>query len=172
MRKLFFFTLTLTFSLISNVYCQENNIGITGGLFNGGEKFKSGSSTATASDTGFYLGINYKMPLSEKFTFNPEINYGNLNNASFGFISARVLYYPFNKFYIQGGPQYSYIFEALGDSLKKGGVDFSLGLGYEITDHFFIQGRYSFEQTNRSNFDIEDVSSRLRWIFIGVGYNF
>lgn len=166
--SLLIFTLLLSYTCFS----QNTSFGITVGLLNGGEKFKSGSASAKASDTGFYVGINSKIPINEKFAFAPELDYGNLNSASFGFLSAKIQYYPFSNFYIQAGPQASYIFDFLGDSLAKTGLDLTTGVGYDITEHFHIQARYSFELTNRSKLDIADVSSRLRWLQVGVGYSF
>jgi hypothetical protein len=172
MKYLILFSTITAFLITSNSFAQNTSFGVTGGLLNGGEKFKSGDASASASDTGFYIGVNSRIPINDKLLFTPELDYGNLNNASFGFLSARIQYYPVSKFYLQAGPQISYIFEALGDSLKKGGLDLSSGIGYDINENFHIQARYSFELTNRSTFDDSEVSSRLRWLQIGFGYSF
>lgn len=172
MKHSIFSILLIALFTTVNSFSQNTSFGITVGLLNGGEKFKSGSATETASDTGFYVGINSKISINDKLAFTPELDYGNLNNASFGFLSARIQYYPFTNFYIQAGPQASYIFEFLGNSLAKTGLDLSTGIGFDITEHFHVQARYSFELTNRSKFDIPDVSSKLRWLQIGVGYSF
>jgi len=171
MKHSIFLILLLALFTTVNCFSQNTSFGITVGLLNGGEKFKLGSATETATDTGFYVGINSRISINDKLVFTPELDYGNLNNASFGFLSARIQYYPFNNFYVQAGPQASYIFEFL-NSLAKAGLDLSTGIGYDITEHFHIQARYSFELTNRSKIDLPDVSSKLRWLQVGVGYSF
>ncbi|VAW16759.1 hypothetical protein MNBD_BACTEROID03-29, partial [hydrothermal vent metagenome] len=49
--------------------------------------------------------------------------------------------------------------------------DLSLGAGYDITDNFHVQARYAINLTNRNNTGF-DQTSKLRWLFIGVGYRF
>lgn len=173
MKNPIFFIVLLALLTMPNCFSQGMFFGATGGLLNGGEKFKTGNTTASASDTGFYIGLNSRIPLNDKFLLSPEINYGNLNDSSFGFVSARIQYYPAPKFYLQAGPQVSYIFEAVGETMKKGGLDLTSGIGYDINDNFHIQARYSFELTNRLKGNVpDDTSSKLKWLLVGIGYSF
>lgn len=151
---------------------QDTSFGITAGLLNGGEKFKSGSISESASDTGFYIGINARIPLNDNFIVVAEIDYGNLESSHFAFASVRAQYYVVSKFYLQAGPQVSYLFDDLGDNFAQAGIDLSLGLGYDISEQFRVQARYSFELTNRSRIESEDITSRLRWLQVGLEYSF
>ncbi|WP_165749570.1 porin family protein [Cellulophaga sp. Z1A5H] len=148
---------------------QNNYFGFNGGLLNGGERVKVGDSSAGASDTGFYLGAMYEIGISEDLKIHSGIDYGNINDTSFGFLSARLKYYPIEKLFLQAGPQISYVFDELGDNLNKTGIDLSLGLGFDITDKFFIDARYSFELTNRVKSDL-DITSKFRWLNVGIGF--
>ncbi|WP_228236854.1 outer membrane beta-barrel protein [Allomuricauda sp. M10] len=167
--------LTLTIIVFSVAFCcysQNATFGVSGGLLNGSGKVKDDSSSASSSDTGFYLGLYSKIYLNEKISLIPEADYGNLNDSSFGFLSARLGYYIAPKFYFQGGPQITYLFDALTDDVSKTGLDVSLGLGYEITDKFHVQARYSFEVSNRVKNTETDLTAKLNWLHIGIGYSF
>lgn len=148
---------------------QENSFGFTGGLLNGGERVKAEGSSASSSDTGFYLGAIYEIGISDNLKIHTELDYGNINDTNFGFLAARLKYYPIEKLFLQAGPQLSYVFDELGDNFNKTGIDLSLGLGFDITEKFYIDARYSFEVTNRVNTDF-DLTSRFRWINVGIGF--
>ncbi|MFS4418397.1 hypothetical protein [Maribacter sp. 2307ULW6-5] len=172
MKYVLLIVVALAISLPNDAAGQNISFGATGGLLSGGEKFKSGSESVTASDTGFYLGLTSKIPLSGKFTIAPEADYGRIENSSFLFVAGRVHYFVLPKFYLQLGPQVTYLFDDLNDAFSQAGLDISSGVGYEINDHFGINARYSFEITNRSKLEFDDVSSRLRWLMIGIEYVF
>lgn len=168
-RRFLFIIILLS---LSNSFSQKITLGGSGGLLNGGQRVKFNSGSASSSDTGFYLGLFSKIPINEKFSLYPEIDYGNLNDNSFGSLSLRLNYYILPKFYLQAGPQLSYMFETTGNNFKKTGLDASFGLGYDVTNSFHIQARYAFEVTNRVKDLEEDITSKLNWLFVGVGYSF
>ncbi len=151
---------------------QKTTFGVSGGLLNGGERFKQDNSSASSADTGFYVGAFSKIPISEKLAIQPEINYGNLNQSNFGFVSARINYGILPKFYLQAGPEVSHIFESLSNTLNKTGINATFGFGYEVTNKFHLQARYSAELTNRIQDNAIDGTSRINWLFVGMGYSF
>ncbi len=168
-QKIILFSITCFLSL--TVKAQNTSIGIGAGLLNGSERAVRSGGSASASDTGFYAGVFSDFTLSEKFKLKAELDYGNLGETSFGFLSVQGKYYPIQKLYAQFGPQVSHIFNQLGSTLKDTGFDLSLGAGYDITENFHVQARYVINLTNRNNTGF-DQTSKLRWLFVGVGYSF
>ncbi|UII81111.1 outer membrane beta-barrel protein [Flagellimonas sp. CMM7] len=164
-------TLMILFS-IADTYCQNFEFGVSGGLLNGSSRVMENNASASYSDTGFYLGLYSKIQLNKKIMIIPEIDYGNLNDSSFGFLSARVGYYLNHSFYLQGGGQMTYLFDVLNDEISKTGLDLSLGIGYDITNKFNIQARYALELTNRIKEPTTDVKGKFNWLHIGLGYTF
>ncbi|SHF55649.1 hypothetical protein SAMN05444483_101580 [Salegentibacter echinorum] len=124
----------------------------------------------TGSDEGPYLGVYADIPISEKISLIPEMDYANINGSSFGFLSVRAKYNIIPLLFVQAGPQVSYLFEQFG-SINKAGIDFGLGAGVDIFKHFNIQARYAFELTNRNKQGF-DGTSKLNWLHIGLGYTF
>lgn len=172
MKKLFYPILLFIILFSTKSNSQKTSIGFAGGLLNGSGKVKENSASASSSDSGFYLGLYSKIQLNEKFSLIPEIDYGNLNDRSFGFVSARIGYYLISDFYLQAGPQVTYLFDVLTDDVAKAGLDISLGIGYDITDKFHVQARYAFEASNRVKESNTDVTARFNWLNVGLGYSF
>lgn len=168
------FILFILFMSISSqtLVSQDFNLGISGGLLNGSGKISENDATATSSDSGFYLGLFTKFKLNNKISILPELNYGNLNDRSFSFLSMRIEYYVVPKLYLQAGPQITYLFDVLTNDIKKAGVDLGFGLGYDLTDNFHIQARYAFEVSNRFKENGTDLTARFNWLHVGVGYSF
>lgn len=164
--------LTIVLFISFACFAQKTTFGLSGGLLNGGERFKQDGSSASASDTGFYLGVFSKIPVSESIAIQPEFNYGNLNGSNFGFLSARVNYTLLPKFYVQAGPELSHIFESFSNTLNKTGVNATFGIGYEVTEKFHLQARYSAELTNRIQDNALNATSKINWLFVGAGYSF
>ncbi len=169
-KKLTLSIVALTIAL--SCYSQDTTFGLSGGLLNGSGRVKENNSSASSSDTGFYVGLYSKIRFTEKLSLIPEVDYGNLNDSNFGFLSVRLGYYLVPKFYLQGGPQMTYLFDALTDDVSKAGLDASLGLGYEITDKFHVQARYAFEVSNRIKEADTNLTARFNWLHVGMGYSF
>jgi opacity protein-like surface antigen len=60
----------------------------------------------------------------------------------------------------------------LTNDVKKAGIDFGFGLGYDVSDKIHLQARYAFEVSNRVKDSETDVTARFNWLHIGVGYSF
>lgn len=161
----------LVFFIFYDSSAQDFKFGITGGILTGSGKIKDEIGSISSSNTGFYAGAFTNFKLNEKFNFVPEVDYGNINSNSSWFFSTRVYYYFVSKFYVQAGPQVFLLSRSLTDDIKQAGVDGVFGVGYDITDHFHLQARYSFELTNRFK-DNSDGTARLNNLLIGIGYSF
>ncbi len=153
------------------MYSQQVKFGIAGGVLNGSGKVEGEDFLITTSNTRFYLGFYSNIPISEFISITPELDYSNYNSGSVYFFSLRLNYYLNEKFYIQAGPQLSHLTSHLSQNAKKTGIDISLGVGRDITDHFHLQARYAFELSNRL-IDDPDTTARLGWLHVGIGYTF
>ncbi len=167
-KKSIFIALFLIAVTIANA--QSSRFGITAGLMVANEKTEFNGNDAKGSDEGPYVGIYLDVPLSEKLSVRPEVDYANINGSGFGFASVMAKYNLIPLLYVQAGPQVSYLFEQFGE-LNKAGIDFGVGAGVDISKNFNVQARYAFEITNRFKSGFEGTS-KLNWLHIGVGYTF
>ena len=167
------FSSLLILFIFYNGSAQDIKFGVTGGLLHASGKIKdtAGTFDITGNDTGFYVGAFAKFQLSEKFSLTPELDYGNLNGTGSLHLFAGLNYYVVPKFYVLAGPQVSYLSGLKEDDVAKAGIDAAFGVGYDITDHFYLNARYSLELSDRLNED-PDAISRLNWLFVGIGYSF
>ena len=183
-KKLLFIT-ALVFSV--NCFGQQVDFGLQAGYTN--VEGKSSNSlddfSYSGSSSGFYLGVLADIEFSEQFHLQPSVNYANADETSLLVIPVMVQYYIENSgFYVQAGPQATLILENTSlngvDILNTFGLDAAFGAGYQITENFFVEAKYSLELTNRFSNDIKDaaeienvdVDSQLNALSIGVGYKF
>ena len=172
MNKLLFFPFVIILFHTSVTTAQNPSFGVSAGLLNGNGRITENNGSASSSDTGFYLGVFSKIQLTQKISLFPELDYGNLNDNSFAFASVRAGYYLAPKFFVQAGPEITYLFDVLTDDVNSAGVNLSMGLGYEINDNFHIQARYAPELTNRIKNATTDIRGTFNWLHIGIGYTF
>ena len=109
---------------VVTVNAQSARFGIAAGLMIANEKTEFSGIEDTGSDEGPYLGVYLEVPISEKISLVPEVDYANINGSSFGFLSLRAKYNLIPLLYLQAGPQVSYLFEQFGE-LNKAGIDFA-----------------------------------------------
>ncbi|WP_396632918.1 outer membrane beta-barrel protein [Maribacter sp. R86514] len=173
--KRFLATLIILVLATLTTNAQNNTFGLSGGYLGAYARVTEDSGSASTSDSGFYLGLYYNLGLNEKIFFMPALDYGAINGNGFGFLSLRAGYRMTDNFNIQAGPQISYLLQdTTPTDINKAGIDLGLGLGYEITNHFNLHARYSFELSNRvKEFNQNsDLKARFNWLFIGLGYSF
>jgi hypothetical protein len=161
---------SLLFLVSYNTTAQDIKLGISGGLLNGSGKITDDTGSLSASNTGFYAGVFANFKLSDKFGVMPEVDYGNLNSNSSYFFSTRINYYVVPKLYLQAGPQVFLLSRSLSDDIKQAGIDGVIGAGYDITEHFHLQARYSFELTDRFKED-NGGTAKLNNLMVGIGYS-
>lgn len=77
-------------------------------------------------------------------------------------------YYAIDSFNLQVGPQISFGLDKSNRSAV--GLDIGAGLGYDFNKHFFVEGRYNYEMTNRSNFN--GIKTKYNNFTIGLGFKF
>lgn len=176
MKLLFSF---LTFFLFTIVFNAQTQFGITAGVvyvegdgyariqMNGEEQVID----RTASETGFYAGGMVDMSLSEKFHLQPSVIFGVSDEGGAMFVPIMLKYYPFSGFNLQAGPQFDYTFEQVPDNFRSFGISAAIGTGYDITQKFFLEAKYSFQLNDYYTGNL-DASATVNNLLVGVGYKF
>jgi hypothetical protein len=153
------------------LHAQDIDFGITAGYLNVEGKIKADDLTLSASESGFYVGAVVDFTINEKFHIQPEALYASIDDADGILIPIMGKYYVANKFSLQAGPQLVFSLEETIEDFSSVEFDLAFGLGFDITDAFFLEGRYTF-QLNNSYTGPEDVTVRGNYLTLGVGYKF
>ena len=175
--KKFFFVAIFIIAGIQLSNAQSTKFGLTAGYLNAEANNNFEDFNVTENVSGFYIGALADISISEKFHITPGINYGKAEEANFLYIPVMAQYYIAESgFFLQGGPQATlYLEKDEFDEVNTFGLDLGFGAGYQITEKFFIDAKYSFELTNRLNGEMlgeEDADSKINTFFVGVGYKF
>ncbi|MEO5788722.1 MAG: porin family protein [Gelidibacter sp.] len=201
MKNLFLATLVTIISATS-IYAQSDNtttqFGVKGGV---------NLSNITGDDVGdldsrtsFHLGLFLEIPISERFSFQPEVLYSgqgfNLNDKAeykLDYIQVPLMakVYLIKGLYAEAGPQFGFKVKeevdydsgAMGtvevdpdDSvIKNFDTNLALGAGYKFDNGFSLSARYNLGLTSIIKDDAfligdADVKSAV-WQF-GVGFSF
>lgn len=157
MKKLLFAAIAVFAFGFTNA--QETKFGAKAGVDLATAKVKILGTTASASETGFFLGGFANIGLSEKFSVQPELLYVAITDLNFVSVPILAKYNVADKFGIIAGPSLNYFLDAEEDEFKLN-VDF--GAIYDITEEIDVNAKYSL--------GMGDVS--VSGIFIGAGYKF
>ncbi len=173
MKKIIF--IAIAFFTISIAYAQQ--FGAKAGFNSTSVVAEYGGVSADESVSGFYVGIFSAFELSDMLEFQPEIQYISVSEdgESSGFVGIPLLfkYSPAAGFFIQAGPQITYLLEESMDDFTNLGFDLALGLGYDITEQIFIDAKYSLNLNNRYTGEGSDeFSIKYNGIQVGLGYKF
>lgn len=162
--SLFFITLSVS---------SQSEFGMTAGFVNGNARVTAFGEEATDSEAGFYAGFVLNNELSETVSIQLELIYLNLDNTSFLQLPMFTKFYigqsPFN---IQGGFQITYTLEEVFNDFTKFNIGIGPGLGYDITDNFFVEGRYVIQLNDYFNGPEDVLDSKINFLNIGLGYKF
>ncbi len=179
MKKLFLFCVANVLSF-GYVFAQDDakpasdiNIGVTAGFLSVTEKAKAESEglSYSQSDSGFYVGLLAEFELSDKLNLQPELLYANVAETSLIYVPLQLEYFVTDKLFLLGGPQATIFLDDVPQGINEFGLDLFFGIGFDIDENFFLEGRYAFELTNRVNTDL-DITDRINSLMIGIGYKF
>lgn len=187
MKKLFFTVALATLVFTAQSYAQDVKFGAKAGLnisnFSGGDADRN-------SLLSFHVGAVSEIPLSEKFSLQPELIYSRQGSEAqnpesvkikLDYLSIPIIakYYLVDGFSLEFGPQASFLINDKAEFIDSdlpdedtdaSGFDFgaNAGLGYDITSDLFVQARYYFGITTvAENPDIKNSVFQL-----SLGYNF
>lgn len=177
-------------ALFGAVNAQEVKFGLKAGM---NISTFTGDVENAKSLVGFQAGVFAQIPISEKFTFQPEALYSGQGakakedgisgkwTADYINIPLMVKYNIAEKFNVEAGPQVGFL---MSSKLKEGGesmdvkdnmksVDFTLNVGasYDITSNILVGVRYGAGISSIVK-DSDDGKARNSVFQLAVGYKF
>lgn len=171
---------TLLFVLIlgsASVKAQSAAFGIKGGA-----NFSNltGSQTDMQFITAYHLGGFVEVNLLDFVSVQPELLY-SLQGANMKAVDEKInLHYAslplifkvyfLEKFSVEAGPQFSVLISDNVENSKVNRTDssFAVGLGFKLTEHLFVQGRYLFGLAEIS----KGSETKNQLIQLSAGYKF
>ncbi|MCC9073254.1 PorT family protein [Flavobacterium sp. F-65] len=182
--KKFLLLAVLTVLGFTNVNAQKIKFGVKGGL-----NFASISGDDTKdvdAVTSFNFGVVSEIPISEKFSFQPELMYSgqgysfNDNTVALSYLNIPLMgkYYLTKGLSVEAGPQIGFLLSAKDDNtnVKKSfntfdfGVNF--GLGYKLENGLNFGARYNLGLTDINNIDNYSGKNKNGVLQVSVGYFF
>lgn len=134
--------------------------------------------------TSFHAGLVAEIKLLDRFAIQPELLYSTqgatYKNAveefknELGYLSIPVMakFYLTDSFSLEVGPQASFLLSEKNDFDVENGETFEFGvnagLGFKLTENFFIQGRYGLGLTEAS----KDADVKNSTVQLSVGFLF
>lgn len=183
MRKLLV-VLAMTIFGLSNVIGQEIQFGAKGGL-----NFASisGDNTGdTGTVTSFNFGLVTEIPISEKFSFQPELMYSgqgfgiDRNTVELNYLNLPLMgkYYVSKGLSLEAGPQIGYLLSAKDDNIDLkdsfNTIDFGVnfGVGYKLDNGLNFGARYNIGLSDINDVDGLTNKNRNGTLQVSVGYFF
>ncbi len=170
----------------TNVNAQKINFGVKGGL-----NFASISGDNTKEIdpvAAFNFGLLSEIPISEKFSFQPEVMFsgqgysfkGKDNLIALNYLNVPLMgkYYVTKGLSIEAGPQLGFLLSAkdekkdVKDSFKTFDFGVNFGLGYKLENGINFGVRYNLGLTDINNLDNYSGKNRNGVLQVSVGYFF
>ncbi len=168
----------------ANVNAQEIKFGVKGGL-----NFATISGDNTKGIdvvTAFNFGVLSEIPISDKFSFQPEIMYSGQgysfadNTIALNYLNIPLMgkYYVTKGLSLEAGPQIGFLLSAKNDDIKVkdsfNTVDFGVnfGLGYKFDNGLNFVTRYNLGLTDINNVEGSSSKNKNGVFQISVGYFF
>ena len=169
MKPLVIFSFLFLATFLSNA--QSTQFGVTAGVIYVKGEGRFEERVATRSETGFYAGGIVDISISDKFHVQPEVVLAASDEGGAMFVPIMAKYYLISGLSIQGGPQFDYTFEQIPDNFTSLGIAAALGIGYDISQRFFVEARYSFQLNDYYTGDL-DATATVNNLLVGIGYKF
>lgn len=201
MKKTFLLLAVVVLGFSTSVNAQEYwNFGIKGGV-----NFTNMSSDGfekTNSRTGFHLGLLAEIPVSDRFSIQPEALYSTQGTEATRMFAGESVTGEYQldyvqvpliaKFYLidglalEAGPSFNFLVQEEYD-FESNVVDFesdtemastfelggALGASYKFNNGFFLNGRYVLGFTDTFDSDnFDDEATKNNGIQLGVGFQF
>ncbi|MGQ7946614.1 porin family protein [Flavobacterium sp. WC2509] len=168
----------------TNVNAQEIKFGAKGGL-----NFASISGDNTGGSdvvTAFHFGVLSEIPISDKFSFQPELMYSgqgysfNHNTIALSYLNIPLMgkYYLTKGFSVEAGPQIGFLLSAknektdVKDSFKTFDFGVNFGLGYKLDNGLNFGVRYNLGLTDINDLPNSSSNNKNGVFQISVGYFF
>lgn len=168
----------------TNVNAQEIKFGAKGGL-----NFASVSGDNTEGIDGvtsLNFGVLSEIPISDKFSFQPELMYSgqgysfNENTIALSYLNLPLMgkYYITKGLSVEAGPQIGFLFSAkneetdVKDSFNSFDFGVNFGLGYKLENGLNFGARYNLGLTDINNLDNSSSKNKNGVFQLSVGYFF
>ena len=172
MKKFFLAAAVVLFSVVAAQ--AQSSLGVKAGYAHLTAKVDFMGMSASASESGFFLGLTSEFAISPTFAIQPELLYAKAGETGQLYVPVMGKLYVTPEFSLQAGPQMNFSLQS-EDGINSFGLDAAFGAGYKITSDFFIDARYGLELTNRvteSDTEFGDLKGRYNTLMIGIGYLF
>lgn len=169
---------------VANVNAQKIKLGVKGGI---NLASVSGDNTKDiGSVTAFNFGVLSEVPISEKFSFQPELMYSgqgysfNDNTIALNYLNIPLMgkYYVTKGLSVEAGPQIGFLLAAknektdVKDSFKTVDFGVNLGLGYKLENGLNFGVRYNLGLTDINNVANSSNKNKNGVFQLSVGYFF
>ncbi|WDF64362.1 porin family protein [Flavobacterium sp. KACC 22763] len=183
MRKILLLAVFTVLGFV-NVNAQEIKFGAKAGL-----NFATISEDNTENAdfvTSYNIGVMSEIPLSEKFSFQPEIMYSrqgySFNNdvIAMNYLNIPLMgkYYVTKGLSLEAGPQIGFLLSAknektdVKDSFNTFDFGVNFGLGYKLENGLNFGVRYNLGLTDINNVDNSSIKNKNGVFQVSVGYFF
>lgn len=183
MKKVLLLTVLAVLGL-ANANAQEVQLGVKAGL-----NFANVSGDNTSEKdmvTAFNAGLVAEIPLTEKFSFQPELLFSGQgysfddNTVALSYLNVPLMgkYYLTKGFSLEAGPQIGFLLSAknenidVKDAFKTVDFGVNLGLGYKLDNGLNFGARYNLGLSDINNSDTSNAKFRNGVIQVSVGYFF
>lgn len=168
----------------TNVNAQEIKFGVKGGL---NFSTVSGDNTENIDYvTSYHFGVVSEIPLSEKFSFQPEVLYSrqgySFNNdvVALNYLNIPLMakYYVTKGLSVEAGPQIGFLLSAknekidVKDAFKTVDFGVNFGVGYKLENGLNFGARYNLGLTDINDVDNSSGKNKNGVFQISVGYFF
>ncbi|MBT8319794.1 MAG: PorT family protein [Gramella sp.] len=197
MKKTFLLLVFAVVGISSSSYAQEYwNFGVKGGV--NFTNMTSDEFEDNKSRTGFHLGVLAEIPVSDRFSVQPEVLYSTqgtedegsnfTNEYQLDYIQVPVIakFYLIDGLALEAGPSFNFLVEEeynyesgildietdseLASTFEFGGA---IGASYKFNNGFFLNGRYTQGFTDAFDSDSFDEDAINNNGFqLGVGFQF
>lgn len=150
---------------------QDMKFGAKAGFASLSGKLTVAGASASASDSGFFVGAFADFPFSEKLSFKPEVLYvavGDLNQIQ---LPLHLKYNVAEGFGILAGPNVAFLSD-VADGFKSLNYGVDLGASYDITENLVVDARYNLGLANLVEDGDSDNSYKISGFYVGLGYKF
>ncbi|TBN03263.1 hypothetical protein EYD45_09635 [Hyunsoonleella flava] len=167
-------TLTICLVLLTTfTFAQDFNLSATAGYLNINSIFKVDSEKRDLDfkSNGFYFGAQSEINLADKIDLQPEIALALNAEGDAIYIGALGSYQATQEFSVLFGPTLNVILEDVANGYQTLGIFLGFGGSYDITEKIYAQAKYNV-QLNDYYTGSADVSSKVNFLMIGIGYRF
>lgn len=168
----------------ANVNAQEIKFGVKGGL---NFSIVGGDNTENVdSVTSYNIGVMSEIPLSEKFSFQPELMYSRQGYSfdndivALNYLNIPLMgkYYVTKGLSLEAGPQIGFLVSAknektdVKDSFNTVDFGVNFGVGYKLENGLNFGIRYNLGLTDINNVEGSSIKNKNSVFQVSVGYFF